>query len=373
MEQVLALPLPVTELPESLRRFGDPAAPERAKAAAARGLVPVKGAELVALLLQLAADPNENVAAGARGTLDGLPPSAIEAACEAPLHAAFLDKLADRIERDADLVERLVANAATASATVARIARMAPDRVCERIALNEQRVLAAPEIVEALYKNRNARASTIDRLIDLCVRNGVRVEGIPTFDAHAEALNGQLIPEPPDEIDEVLPGDLAFGAALAHDDDEDAIDRDEVEGNEEVKEKFKPLSMAISEMSLQDKLRMTLVGNAAARAILVRDSNKMVSLAAVQSPMMTEAEATGIAHSRQIGEDILRFIGNKRDWLGNYEVKRALVFNPKTPVGISMKFLSHLHVADLRGISKSRGIPAALKSAALARISKKGG
>lgn len=369
VEPVLALPLSAAELPEALRRFGDPAAPERGRAAAARGLVPIKGADLVALLLQLAADPTESISSAAKETLEGLPPAVLEAACDAPLHPAFLDKLADRVERAPELVERIVANAATASATIARLARLAPDAVCERIALNEERILSAPAIVEALYKNRNARASTIDRLIDLCVRNKVRVDGIPTFDAHAEALTGQLIPEPDDEI---LPSDLAFGAALAEDGDEDAIDRDDVEGSEEVKDKFKPLSMRIAAMALQDKLRLTLMGNAAARAILVRDSNKMVALATVQSPMMTEAEASAIAHSRQIGEDILRFIGNKRDWLGNYEVKKALIFNPKTPIGISMKFLAHLHTSDLRGISKSRGIPAALKSAAIQRLSKKG-
>ena len=139
-----------------------------------------------------------------------------------------------------------------------------------------------------------------------------------------------------------------------------------------MKEKFKPLSMQIAGMALQDKLRLALVGSATARAILVRDPNKMVSFATVTSPTMTEAEATSIAHSRQIGEEILRYIGNKRDWLGNYEVKKALLFNPKTPIGVSMKFLSHLHVADLRGISKSRGIPSALKAAALSRLSKKG-
>lgn len=371
VDPVAHLPLPAAELPEALRRFGDPAAPERARAAAARGIVPVKGADLVALLLQLAADPAEPISSAAKATLDGLPPAVVEAACEAPLHAAFLDKLADRIESKADLLERLVANAATASATVARVARHAPDRVCERIALNEERVLTAPEIVEALYKNKHARASTIDRLIDLCVRNGVRVEGIPTFDQHAEALQGQLIPEP--DPDELLPSDAAFVAALEADAEEDAIDRDAVEGGEEVKDKFKPLSMRIAGMPLQEKLRLTLVGNSAARAILVRDSNRMVALATVQSPTMTEAEAASIAHSRQIAEEVLRFIGNKRDWLSNYEVKKALVFNPKTPVGVSMRFLSHLHTSDLRGVSKSRGIPAALKQAAVARLSKKGG
>jgi hypothetical protein len=367
---VLALPLPVEELPESLRRFGDPAAPERVRTIAARGLVPVKGGDLVALLLQLAADPIDAVASSAKATLDGLPPGVLEAASEAPLHPAFLDALADRLSGDEEGTERLLNNAHLADATIVRIARHGSQRVTERLALNEQKVLAAPEIIEALYKNRHTRMSTIDRLIELCVRNGVVVEGIPTFEAHAQAIAGQLIPEPSDEP---LPSDTLFEEAVAADKDVDAIEVDPAEGTEKVKEDCRPLSIRLGDMSTAEKLRLTLIGNAAARALLVRDSNKQVAMAAVASPGTTESEASSMAHSRQVGEDVLRFIGNKREWLGNYELKKALVFNPKTPVGISMRFLGHLHVADLRGLSKSRGIPAALKSTAMQRITKKGG
>jgi hypothetical protein len=370
VDNLPVLPLAVTELPESLRRFGDPAVPEKVRAVAARGLVPVKGGDLVALLLQLAADPVEAVSGTAKQTLDGLPEQVIATACGGPLHPSFLDALADRVSGKDDLLEHLVGNAGVADVTIARVARTASERITERIALNEQRVLGAPAIVEALYKNRNTRMSTVDRLIELCVRNGVVVEGIPTFQAHAEAIAGQLIPEPSDEP---LPADTAFATASAEDSDEEPIEQDKAEGTEEVKKKFLPLQMQIANMAVQEKLRLTLTGNAAARALLVRDSNKQVSFAAVSSPSTTEAEANAMAHSRQIGEDVLRFIGNKREWLGNYELKKALVFNPKTPVGISMKFLSHLHGSDLRDISRSRGVPQAIKSAALQRLNKKAG
>lgn len=370
MDALKALPLSRDELPESLRRFGDPQAPVPARTMAARGVVPLKGGDLVMLLLQLAADPTPDIAASARGTLEKLPPEVLDAACDAPLPAPFLDALADRVESDLERVERIVANPATADATVARIARTCPERVCERIALNEQRVLGAPEIIEALYKNRNTRMSTVDRLVELAARHGVELTGVHTYQAHVEAIQGQLLPEPSDEP---LPGDQIFGEALAADGDTDAIDRDKVEGTEEVKDEYRPLSVRISSMTLQEKLRLTLVGNAAARALLVRDSNKLVSMAAISSPMTTEAEAASIANSRQIGEDVLRFIGNKREWLGNYELKKALVFNPKTPVGISMKFLSHLHVADLRALARSRGVSAAVKTAAVQRVTKKQG
>jgi hypothetical protein len=370
VDDVLRLPLPADQLPEALKRFGDPSAPEKVRTIAARGLVPVKGGELVALLLQLAADPIDAIATTARASFDGLPPGVVEAACDAPLHPAFLDALADRLVGKDELLDRLLANTQLTDATITRIARTCSERIAERVALNEQRMLASPSIVEALYKNRNTRMSTIDRLIELCVRNGVVLEGIATFQAHAEAIAGQLIPEPSDEP---LPTDLAFAQALAEDEDDvEAFEVDKAEGKEDLKKKHLPLQNQIADMNAQEKLRLTLTGNAAARAILVRDSNKQVSFAAVASPSTTEAEANNMAHSRQVGEDILRFIGNKREWLGNYELKKALMFNPKTPVGISMKFISHLHMSDLRDLSRSRGVPAAVKAAAVQRINKKG-
>lgn len=363
------LPLSRDELPESIRRFGDPDAPTPARTMAARGLVPAKGSDLVSLLLQLSADSNSDISKSAKETLSKLPGEILDAACDAEIHPSFLDALFDSVQETVDRVERIVANHATSDVTITRIARACAERICERIALNEQRVLRAPSIIESLYRNPNTRMSTVDRLVELAARHGVELHGVHTYQAHVEAIQGELIVEP---TDEALPSDTMFVDALANDSEAEAFDRDLVDGSEQIREEFKPLSLRIATMALQEKLRLTLVGNAAARALLVRDSNRIVSMAAISSPMITEAEASGIANSRQVGEDILRFIGNKREWLGNYEVKKALVFNPKTPMGISMKFLGHLHIGDLRTLARSRGIPAALKTAAAQRVAKKG-
>lgn len=365
----LTLPLVSEELPEALRRFCDVQAPERTRQVAAKGLVPVKGAELVAVLLQLMHDPVQAIADSARATFEAAPAAVIEAACDAPLHPAFLEALVRKVAGKDDLIERILLNPALALETVAIIARSCSERIAERVALNEERVLQMPLIIEALYKNRATRMSTVDRLIDLAVRHGVTLDGIHTFEAHALAIQGQLIPEP---TDEPLPSDLSFNQALDLDGIEEALSVDAEEGTEDVKEKYKPLVFKIQSMSFADKLRLCVAGNAGARGLLVRDPNKIVAMNAVSSPQMTENEATGIANSRQVSEEVLRFVGNKREWMGNYEIKRSLVFNPKTPVALSMKYLAHLQVADLRTLSRSRGIPTALKQLALQRVAKKG-
>ena len=138
-----------------------------------------------------------------------------------------------------------------------------------------------------------------------------------------------------------------------------------------MKEKNKPLSFRIRQMSISEKIRMAVVGDAAARSILLRDPNRMVSNAAINSPSMSEPEAAAIAHSKEVAEDILRIIANRKEWTRTYEVKRALTFNPKTPVGISMRFLSHMRPSDLKLLAKSRGVPNPLKTAAKQRLEKK--
>jgi len=360
MENLPLLPLPLEQLPAALQRFCNPQGPLPARLMAARGLVPVKGSDQITMLAQLSADAEEQVRTTALESLKKLPEGVLQAACEAQLLPAVLHCLSRTLKNE-ELLGRIVANHATHDATVEEVARTCSEALAERIAVNEQRLLRAPLIIEALYKNRNTRMSTADRLIELAARNGVVLHGIPSFQAAVEAVQGQLIPEPSDEP---LPQDAVFQRSLEEDKDENAFEEDKVAGLEEVKQAYKPLNMQILDMSKSEKLRLALVGNMAARAILVRDHNKQVAMAAIQSPQMTVGVAAEIARSKEVSEDILRFIGNKKEWVKSGEVKHNLCFNPKTPVGVSMRFVSHLRLEELKALAKNRNIPGQLKSMA---------
>jgi hypothetical protein len=144
----------------------------------------------------------------------------------------------------------------------------------------------------------------------------------------------------------------------------DEVFEEDATGVEMVKEQFKPLSMQISDMSKAEKIRMAMIGSKAARAILVRDHNKQVAFAAIASPQTTSQEAAEVAKSKDVAQEILRFIGNKKDWIKSGEVKHNLVFNPKCPVGISLKFLSHLRIDELRQLGRSRNVSPQVRSLA---------
>jgi hypothetical protein len=334
---------------------------------AARGMVPVKGSLQLMLLLQLASDPDATLAQAATDALAKLPDPVLHPACAEPLPPSFADAAVERFVGRDEVLQVLVGNASVPSESIAWLAFRCSEPVSERIAVNEQRLLESPVIIESLYKNKHTRMSTADRLIELCARNGVTLD-LPVFAAHVEAIKGQLVVEAGEEA---LPSDLDFAAVLEEDDDNPEAVKpsdDEDVSHDEVKEQYLPLLMRIRQMTSAEKLRLAMVGSASARAFLVRDRDKGVAYAAISSPQMRENDVVPIVASKDVSEEILRFIGNKREWTKNHEIKRGLVFNPKVPVGVALRFVGHLRDEELRALSRSRNVAQPLKSAALQRL-----
>ncbi len=120
----------------------------------------------------------------------------------------------------------------------------------------------------------------------------------------------------------------------------------------------------IQQMTVSEKVRFAMKADKAARSLLIKDPNKQVALAVVESPKITEQEVESIAQSRNVSEDVIRAISKKRDWLKNYAIIRALINNPKTPVGIATTLLPQLKNRDLTLLIKNRGISEAVRSQA---------
>jgi hypothetical protein len=95
------------------------------------------------------------------------------------------------------------------------------------------------------------------------------------------------------------------------------------------------------------------------RTILIRDPNKLVSLAVLSSPKVNEREIESYAKMANVSEDVLRVIGTTRAWTKSYAIVRSLAFNPKSPIAVSMTLVSRLVEKDVRmlstvGTSRSR-------------------
>ena len=69
-----------------------------------------------------------------------------------------------------------------------------------------------------------------------------------------------------------------------------------------------------------------------------------------------------------VAEDVLRTIGGNRAWVKNYGVVLALTKNPKTPLAMSLNFMSRLNDRDLMLLSMDRNVPEPLRVAARKRV-----
>jgi len=124
------------------------------------------------------------------------------------------------------------------------------------------------------------------------------------------------------------------------------------------------LFQQVQQMKVSEKIQLALKGNKEARALLLKDSNKQVILAVLNSPRITEQEVETIAQSKNVSEDILRVISNNRNWMKNYGITVGLVNNPKTPVGVSLGLIKSLKPKDLSNLARNKGVPEVIRTSA---------
>jgi hypothetical protein len=124
----------------------------------------------------------------------------------------------------------------------------------------------------------------------------------------------------------------------------------------------------IAEMNPAQKLQLAMRGTREARAILVRDPNRLVAMAVLSSPKISESEVEHIAKMSNVSEDILRTIGQTRAWAKNYSIVSALARNSKTPIAVSLNLLSRLMEKDVKALTTDRNVPDVVRLAARRRL-----
>ncbi|MBP6843177.1 MAG: hypothetical protein KA201_05510 [Kofleriaceae bacterium] len=344
---------------------------------AARGLLPLpRPGELATVLYQIAAtDPA--LAATAQATADGLPDKVVEGAlADAAVDARVLDWLVPRIKKSPALVEALILAPAVADATIVALAERATAAQVDQIVANEQRLLRCPDIIAALYGNASARMSTVDRAVELAARAGVRVN-ISAWDELARLVTSAPAGAPSGADDAAFAQALAGVATVA---DASVIAPDDRAGEEGVAiaaaEDQAPAvddkQVPIAKLGIPAKIRLATLGNAFARALLIRDPMKLVAVAAIKSPGVTDLEAAKYAGNHALCDDVIRFIASRRDWTRLYGVKKSLILNPKTPLTESTKFLIHMREREVRMIAQSKGIPSAVVAQARKLLQSRG-
>lgn len=363
------------KLPPAARKALADEAPMPMRMMAAKGVLPgAKPADVLTVLTVLAERGPDAVRPTASQTLEKLPAPILEGALAAELQPFVVRVVAERLGSDPTVVELLLRQPRIPESALLSIAERADERIGELVATNETLLLRHPAVIEALYMNRRVRMSTADRILELAVRNQLELT-IPAYREAAQAIQNELILEPSEEetFDDVLFREVEAAAESLRLEDrveDDTHDRDD-EGNEQLRDKFVPLHYAISQMTVTQKIRRAILGTAAERMLLVRDTNRLVAAAAASSPQMTENDAARVAACRNVSDDVLRIIAQNRSFTRSYQVKLNLITNPKTPFTFTARMVPHLRDNDLRMLAKSKNVPAAVQTAARQQLIRK--
>jgi len=351
------------------RKILDPASPAPLRMMASKGVAPgIRPNDALTIIALLAESPDEALAASARATIEKLPAPLLSGALAGDLPPGVLALLAPRYAGNVAVMEKMLAHAAMPVEAVAAVAAIADESVAELVATNEQRLLANPTIIEKLYLNKSTRMSTADRILELAVRNNIELKGIPAYKEAAAAIGQELIAEPSPEP---TPDDLLFretdeaaAGAAVDPTTEDTHKVDEASGEEVVDDKFLPLHARLAAMTISQRIRRAQLGTAAERLLLVRDSNRLVSAAAIKSPSIQENEVVRISASRNVSEDVLRIIAMDREWTRSHQIKLNLVQNPRTPFAFASKLIQHLREHELKALAKSKNVAGSVVTAA---------
>lgn len=370
-------PVELRQLPPPAQRILDPKGPAALRQMAAKGIVPgLRPHEAITVVALLAEGEDEALAATAAATLADLPPLLLFGALVGELPAGVLRAISPHYANRADVMERALGLPQLAPEVVADIAAVAGEAVCELIATNEERMIAHPAIIEHLYMNKATRMSTADRIVELAVRHKLELHGIAAYKEAAAAIAGELIaePQPEDTPDDILfkETDKEAREVDAKIGDGDTHHLDEETGKEQVDEKLENVNQKINKMTPAQKIRRAMLGTPSERALLVRDNNRLVALAAVKSPLMQESEVVRISSSRSVSDDVLAHIARSRDWTRSYQIKLNLCSNPRTPVMYVSQLVMHLRESDLKKLASSKNVSGIAQTAARNQLQRKG-
>lgn len=112
----------------------------------------------------------------------------------------------------------------------------------------------------------------------------------------------------------------------------------------------------IARMSVPERIKLALTGMRDERFILIRDGARVVATAVIESPKLTDAEVELFASMKNVSNAVLRGIAGNRKFMKDYNVVRALVFNPRCPIDTSLALIKNLMLHDLKQLSLNKNV-----------------
>jgi hypothetical protein len=127
----------------------------------------------------------------------------------------------------------------------------------------------------------------------------------------------------------------------------------------------------INRLDIKGRIQLALKGNKEERSLLIRDGTKVVALAVLEAPKLSDGEVEKFAGQKNVLESVLRAIPLKRRFMKNYGVVRNLVANPRTPIDLSLGLMKHLLTQDLKNLSANKEVSDTIRKLALKMFKQK--
>jgi hypothetical protein len=121
----------------------------------------------------------------------------------------------------------------------------------------------------------------------------------------------------------------------------------------------------IAKLDVKGRIHLAVRGGKEERSILIRDGTKLVALAVLDSPKISDGEVEGFALQKNVLEAVLRTIPLKRRFAKNYVIMRNLVYNPRTPLDLSLGLMKNLLIHDLKNLSGNKEVSETIRKLAL--------
>ena len=371
-------------------------APQPARLAAARGMLPLQQSDLLEVLVALSDSDDSQIAAAASETLKAEAPEDLLIAAKADDTAPnVLAYLATQPDENREIYEATILNTRTPDQALAKLAAATThSSLLELLTINQQRLVRCPEIIDAILQNpacggeaeRRARETRKEffekergaRQIADELRARGKTAAAEFFEAaelttaagelsvddawliaeHIEVSDEDLDDAwlPAERYEELIPETAAAAAANV----QRVLESERLELGEVNAERVS-LIRRIMFMNTKDRMKLAMKGDREARSILIRDSNKVVCSAVVNNPRITDNEIENIAAMRTVADEVLRVIGLNRSWARSYPIIHNLARNPRTPIPTVLNILPRIRTKDLHNLTQNKNVSEAVR------------
>lgn len=248
--------------------------------------------------------------------------------------------------RDLDTITRIIHNQALPPEFLEKIALNGSETMLEALLNNQIKLIAYPQILEKIAANDHAGAFIQSRIREI---QQDYFQETPAEEIPVEAITEEVREVIASEVTSETPGE---------EEEEEALE-------ELVQDRSLTTLQRINLMSVSERVKLALTGSKGERMILIKDSNKMVSQAVVESPKIGEEEIILIVRNRSVGRDIIGRVAQNREWTKNYNLIVELVNNPKTPVKNALGFIKKLHERDLKMLKSNKNASPVIRNLAM--------